>query len=182
MTEYLYLGAFQLTSLNVFKGKGYIQEQNLPFVKSFKMGGIMNLGSNLSSQCEIMLLAVMQIVQNKTKQTNKNTCCGNVFLNWVLLLISKRIIINLENLLHYKYFLLVDSAPSFSSTKFWLYSKYRFALRLYLKMTWKSIDILFFISQDDEPADTIDRTLMLSCGSSRRFPVKLISEYWAVLN
>lgn len=71
MTEYLYLGAFQLTSLNVFKGKGYIQEQNLPFVKSFKTGGIMNLGSNLSSQCEITLLAVMQIVQNivQSKQT-----------------------------------------------------------------------------------------------------------------
>lgn len=68
MTEYLYLGAFQLTSLNIFKGKGFIQEQNLPFVKSFKMGGIKNLGSNLSYQCEIMLLAVMQIVKKTNKQ------------------------------------------------------------------------------------------------------------------
>jgi len=51
VTEYLYLGVFQLISLNLFKGKGFTQEWYMSFVNNFKMGGIKSLGSNLSPQC-----------------------------------------------------------------------------------------------------------------------------------
>lgn len=48
--EYLYLVTLQLIALNVFKGEGFIQDKNLPFVNSFSVDGIKNLSSNLNSQ------------------------------------------------------------------------------------------------------------------------------------
>lgn len=48
--EYLYLVTLQLIALNVFKGEGFIQDKNLPFVNSFSLDGIKNLSSNLNSQ------------------------------------------------------------------------------------------------------------------------------------